>query len=541
MGLALIACPGNSPTDENNDPTDTPIGAVDLTDLVPAPVRDTLPTITITQPQYTGTISWAVTDGAILAAGSNFVPATAYTATVALTAKTGYTFDGFAANSVIYRGTGTPTPNEAGSGDVTIAFPLTADEGADTPVNSLVLTTLITAPAVNGTPTTTVGTHTQYTGTITWKTANEDAVSGTFGTGVAYTATVNLKANTGYTFTGVAANSFIYSGATSINEAGDGDEITVTITFPATGTPVNALNLSSLITAPVVTGTPTTAEINRDQYTGTIAWQTAAGAPVTTGSTFAAATVYKAVVTLTAKPGYTFTGVAANSFTHTGASAITNPANSGTVTITFPPTASENTPASSPIPTDSVQVYDEDGSTASTVNGTVKMAVYDSTEEPTYIPVGTITNGKLTLTLPATIDAQYLSTFDPEEMGIPDITVNPSTINVLPGVTLQLFNGEEEIGYLSYEKEGNNKDEYREIEYWYFDKPGTAIGTQQAGESGTITVNITVPHAGWIPIQVIETETENSWTTTTTTTIDNLSGYQWILSRYWIPESPENN
>jgi hypothetical protein len=47
----------------------------------------------------------------------------------------------------------------------------------------------------------------------------------------------------------------------------------------------------------------------------------------------------QAVVTLTAKTGFTFTGVAANSFTHTGASETpSNAVNSGTVTITFPAT-----------------------------------------------------------------------------------------------------------------------------------------------------------------------------------------------------------
>jgi hypothetical protein len=48
--------------------------------------------------------------------------------------------------------------------------------------------------------------------------------------------------------------------------------------------------------------------------------------------------VYSARVTLTAKTGYTFAGLAANSFTYTGATSVTNSANSGTVTITFPAT-----------------------------------------------------------------------------------------------------------------------------------------------------------------------------------------------------------
>jgi hypothetical protein len=52
---------------------------------------------------------------------------------------------------------------------------------------------------------------------------------------------------------------------------------------------------------------------------------------------FAASTVYRAVLTLAAKSGYTFTGVVSDTFTYTGA-AVTNAANSGTVTIVFPAT-----------------------------------------------------------------------------------------------------------------------------------------------------------------------------------------------------------
>jgi hypothetical protein len=102
-------------------------------------------------------------------------------------------------------------------------------------------------------------------------------------------------------------------------------------------TVVNAFDLTALLTAPAKGAAPVTTAINTAQYTGTVAWQTSSGAAFT-GGTFAAASVYKALVTFNAKSGYTFTGVAANSFTYTGATA-TNTANSGTVTLTFPATA----------------------------------------------------------------------------------------------------------------------------------------------------------------------------------------------------------
>jgi len=102
---------------------------------------------------------------------------------------------------------------------------------------------------------------------------------------------------------------------------------------PAT---VNALNLTGMVTAPVTGATPSTAAINHTQYTGTIAWQTSGGGSVS--GNFAASTVYRAVVTLTAKTDFTFTGIAANCFVHTGATSVTNSADSGIVTITFPQT-----------------------------------------------------------------------------------------------------------------------------------------------------------------------------------------------------------
>ena len=102
---------------------------------------------------------------------------------------------------------------------------------------------------------------------------------------------------------------------------------------------VSAFNLSGLITAPVTGVTPVTEFIGQAQYTGEIEWQTSGGDAVS--GSFAASEVYKAVLTLTAKPGYTFIGVAANAFTCAGAASITNAADSGTVTVTFPETEDE--------------------------------------------------------------------------------------------------------------------------------------------------------------------------------------------------------
>jgi hypothetical protein len=179
---------------------------------------------------------------------------------------------------------------------------------------------------------------TQYTGIIEWKTSGGAAFTDdTFAAATVYKALVTLTAMSGYTFTGVAANSFTYTTATATNAVNSG---TVTITFPATASvAVSNFDLTALVIAPVVTATPVTTEINSTQYTGTVAWYTNGGAPFT-GGAFAADSIYKARVMLTPKLGYTFEGVAANSFTHMGATAtnVANAANSGLVTITFPAT-----------------------------------------------------------------------------------------------------------------------------------------------------------------------------------------------------------
>jgi hypothetical protein len=100
---------------------------------------------------------------------------------------------------------------------------------------------------------------------------------------------------------------------------------------------VTSRDLSALVTAPKAWLQPDSTPIDATEYTGAIQWQTAAGG--TAADTFADDTDYKAVVTLTAKNGYTFTGVAANSFTHTSAANVsnnvTNAENSGIVTILF--------------------------------------------------------------------------------------------------------------------------------------------------------------------------------------------------------------
>jgi hypothetical protein len=111
---------------------------------------------------------------------------------------------------------------------------------------------------------------------------------------------------------------------------------------------ISDLDLTSLITPPVAWASPNNIA-ETSQYTGGAYWYESDGVtPVSSRDIFAVNTVYKAVVRLETKSGYTFIGVAENSFTHTGAAEVANDEDAGVatvdqhtygyVTITFPAT-----------------------------------------------------------------------------------------------------------------------------------------------------------------------------------------------------------
>jgi hypothetical protein len=110
---------------------------------------------------------------------------------------------------------------------------------------------------------------------------------------------------------------------------------------------VSEFNLSGKVTAPVAWAAPVRTFSQTSQYdasgpNGTnVAWQESNGTPVSSapGTIFVPNTVYKAVVSLAVLGGWTFDGVPADAFAYTGADTVTNSADSGVVTITFPATA----------------------------------------------------------------------------------------------------------------------------------------------------------------------------------------------------------
>jgi hypothetical protein len=158
---------------------------------------------------------------------------------------------------------------------------------------------------------------------ISWNGGGTDSVA----KGTQSKTIEGLTNGTAYTFTLKAVD------AAGNESAG----VSVTATPVA---PVNALNLTTLVTKPTKATAPVTT-INAAQYMGSIVWKK--GDDSSFSGNFGASTVYKAVITLTAKTGFTFTGVGANGFSYTNATSVTNAANSGTVTITFPATAALGT------------------------------------------------------------------------------------------------------------------------------------------------------------------------------------------------------
>jgi len=268
--------------------------------------------------QYTGTVTWLPND-------SKFDALTEYTATITLTAKTGFTLQGVDANFFKVEGA-ISVSNAADSGVVTAMFNKTY---IDTTINFTAIAG-VAAPATGENPVTSIPENDQYTGTVEWKTASGASLTGAFASATQYTATITLTPKTGYTSQGVTVDLFTVAGALSVKNSADSGVITAV--FPKTYTTIGMANITG-VTAPINGVTPVTYINETPQYTGTVSWKTADGNVHT--SAFADYNTYTAVITLTPKDGYTFQGVAVNFFTVAGASSI-NSANSGIITATFP-------------------------------------------------------------------------------------------------------------------------------------------------------------------------------------------------------------
>jgi hypothetical protein len=172
-----------------------------------------------------------------------------------------------------------------------------------------------------------------------------------------------------------------------------------------------------------------------------VQWEDENGNQVYGSGIFAGGTVYRAVVRLVTLGGYTLLGVPANSFTHYGATTITNDADAGmvspgggspygTVTITFPATTAGYSVTDVTV-TPSSPTVDQGGKVnfSATVTGSpvtppqnVNWSVSGNTTMATYIANGVLTvaaNETGSLTVRAT------SVADPTQYYEAQVTVNP--------------------------------------------------------------------------------------------------------------------
>jgi len=189
---------------------------------VTAPAAGAIAVMTITNTdQYTGIVAWspALENG-------KFKPVTAYTATITLTAKTGYTFDGVTDPFTVAGSTSvTYTAINAGSGTVTAVFPATGKLKIDiTDIKG------VTAPATGATPVPSIIPTAQYTGTVAWSPTIAPGES--FADSTIYTATITITPEDGYTLDGITdTNFFTVAGMTATYNSG---LKTVTAVFPET-------------------------------------------------------------------------------------------------------------------------------------------------------------------------------------------------------------------------------------------------------------------------------------------------------------------
>ena len=216
-------------------------------------------------------------------------------------------------------------PSGGGGGGTPPAPPAPPAPAADQTIDIRAIAG-VTAPVAGATPVDSVTATAEYTGTVTWS----PTASPTFAHGMTYTATITLAPQSGFTLTGITADTFTVAGATSVHNSVDSGVITAI--FPATSlTTVGNFAIAG-VTAPVAGATPVSTITETPEYTGTVTWSPAAS------PTFSYSQVYTATITLAAKSGYTFDGVAADTFTVTGATTVHSLVNAGVVTATFPAT-----------------------------------------------------------------------------------------------------------------------------------------------------------------------------------------------------------
>ena len=322
---------------------------------IPAPVLGGLADSNISIPsngEFSAKYSW-IKEPEKTGFEGTFAGEVQYTAVITLTPDTNFQLNEIDNKASHFRVAGATVSYVAGSNTVRATFPAT--DPAKVNLNTIggVIAPVEGVVAVQGAVITET---TQYTGTLAWDPAV--AAGGKFAPAKAYTAKITLTAKAGYTFNGLAANFFSSllsvdpSKLTSVTSpAGAGKTIVVSALFKATGNlPVSMSGVAG-ITAPkynAVAVTSITSEVTLPEYTASISWSPT----LLTGSKFDYLKVYTATITLTARTGYSFTGLTTGLntvggfFKVTGAdstdtTAIATNGNTATVKAVFPETGAK--------------------------------------------------------------------------------------------------------------------------------------------------------------------------------------------------------
>jgi hypothetical protein len=117
--------------------------------------------------------------------------------------------------------------------------------------------------------------------------------------------------------------------------------------------------------------------------------------------------------------------------------------------------------------------YGDENPTTSIAEGTVKIG---------DMSIGTVSNGQLSFTLPETISGDELSTVSTESLEWADwdnVEITEESAQVGIWNNLDLYSGDTKTGKLSFGTLIDNN--FREVQYMYFDKACTISGTYNGG------------------------------------------------------------
>jgi hypothetical protein len=228
--------------------------------------------------------------------------------------------------------------------------------------------------------------------------------------------------------------------------------------------------------------------------------------------------------------------------TVTGGGSISVIDETGNTTTETPPgtVVSKDTPKpgpsdGSPIPESNAQVYGMDGKTYTGNDGTVNLVYWaEGSDFPEVIgTAGTVTNGKLTLSLPSSVPDRYLGPGSYLTEQMPGVAITPANVQI--SFDVDFIFDDSSIGL----EKGSENTRYR-ILYWYFSKGAEITGTFSNTNRGYTQTYDVSAKAGWNRLYRSITESGNTETSTITTDLSKIpSDLRWVIA--WDSPGDDNN